>query len=68
MGDLRSIDGGKGKRAEALASAAILECRGCGSRTMKEVRTGVLVGKGGKVVHKGTPTLECARCGKHVYP
>ena len=61
MTGLRVIDGGK--KARRLAEARILECP-CGNRTFVEARTGILIDKEGRVVHKGTLTRHCTACGK----
>lgn len=61
MTGLRIIDGSK--KAKRIAEARILECS-CGCRTFVEARTGILLDKGGKVVHKGTLTRHCTACGK----
>lgn len=65
MAELRAIDGGKRDRAKRIAGARIVECK-CGSRSLIEVRTGVAVGKDGKIVHRGTRSLKCATCGASV--
>ena len=61
MTGLRVIDGGK--KAKRLAEARILECP-CGNRTFVEARTGILLDKQGKTLHKGTLTRVCANCGR----
>ena len=61
MNGLRVIDGGK--KAKRLAESRVLECS-CGCRTFVEARTGILLDKDGKVVHKGTATRHCVSCGK----
>jgi hypothetical protein len=63
MADLRSIDGGKAKRAARVAEARLLKCV-CGCHTFVEARTGILLDKTGKAVHRGTVTRVCASCGK----
>jgi hypothetical protein len=63
MTGLRVIDGGK--KAKRMAEARILECE-CTCRTFVEARTGILIDKDGKVVHKGALTRHCVSCGKLV--
>jgi hypothetical protein len=63
MTNLRAIDGGK--RAKAMAEASILQCP-CGSREVIETRTGVVLGKDGKVIHRGTLGRICAHCKKEI--
>ena len=63
MTNLRAITGGK--RAKAMAEARILQCP-CGSREVIETRTGVVLGKDGKVIHRGTLGRKCAACGKEL--
>jgi hypothetical protein len=65
MPELRAIDGGKAKRAAKVAETRILECP-CGCRTFVEARTGILIDKDGKVVHKGALTRRCVSCAKLV--
>lgn len=62
MTNLRAIVGNKPQR---LAEARILQCP-CGSREVVETRTGVLLGKDGKVIHRGTLGRKCAACGKEM--
>lgn len=61
MAGLHVIDGSK--KAKRLAEARILECE-CTCRTFVEARTGILLDKDGKVIHKGTLTRHCVSCGK----
>lgn len=66
MSKLRAIDGGKQRRADTLSAAVIVECPKCGSRRIRDEYVGRLIGKGGKVVHKGTPVMVCGQCGEVV--
>lgn len=64
MPKLRAIDGGKQRRADTLSSARILECPKCQGRRFRDEYIGRLIGKGGKVVHKGTQVMVCGQCGE----
>lgn len=64
MPKLRAIDGGKQRRADTLSAAVILECPKCHSRRVRDEYVGRLIGKGGKVVHKGTLVMVCGQCGE----
>lgn len=63
MAELRAIDGGKKDRAKALAQARVLECS-CGSRRVRDEYVGRLIGKNGRIVHKGAVIMVCGQCGK----
>lgn len=62
MAEIRSIDGGRKARAKTVAEARILECK-CGSRRIRDEYVGRMVGKSGRVVHKGTKVAVCGQCG-----
>lgn len=60
---IRAIDGGKKQRAKTMAGAYIVECPKCTSRRIRDEYVGRVIGRSGKVVHKGTHIIVCGQCG-----